>query len=132
MKATGYFQVKTLPLAADEATTGTPIGRFALEKQFHGEVEGVSKGLMLGAGDPGKGEAGYVAIEYVTGTLHGRSGSFALQHIGIMDRGGFQLTVTVVPGSAIGELAGLTGAMEITNDAGHHTYSLDYSLPTAV
>ncbi|HTB95889.1 MAG TPA: DUF3224 domain-containing protein [Terracidiphilus sp.] len=131
MQASGHFHVKTLPLASDESISGTPIGRFALDKQFHGDLEGTSKGLMLGAGDPAKGQAGYVAIEHFTGTLHGRSGSFALQHSGIMDRNGFQLTVTVVPGSATGELAGIAGAMEIKNDAGQHTYTLEYTLPDA-
>ena len=129
--AEGTFEVKTTPIAADEATAGTPIGRFALDKQFHGDLDASSKGEMLGAGDPAKGSAGYVAIEYVTGTLNGYSGSFAFQHIGSMDSSGFKLSVAVVPGSGTGQLAGLAGAMTITQAAGKHSYTFDYTLPAA-
>lgn len=127
--AEGTFTVKTAPLPPDEATSGTPIGRYALDKEFHGDLEAVSKGEMLGAGDLAKGTAGYVAIEHITGTLHGRSGSFALQHIGTMDQGKFQLSVTVVPGSGAGDLAGIAGTMTINVAAGKHSYILEYTLP---
>ena len=127
--AEGTFEVKTTPIAGDEATAGTPIGRFALDKQFHGDLEAKSKGEMLSAGDPAKGSAGYVAIEHVTGTLNGHSGTFALQHFGSMDAGGFKLSVAVVPGSGTAELAGIAGAMTIVQAAGKHSYSFDYSVP---
>jgi hypothetical protein len=127
--AAGTFEVKTTPLPQDDTTGGAAIGRFALDKQFHGDLEAASKGEMLGAGDPAKGTAGYVAIEHVTGTLRGRSGSFALQHIGTMDQGKVQLAVTVVPGSGAGELAAIAGTMTITVAAGKHSYEFDYTLP---
>jgi hypothetical protein len=127
----GTFDVKNTPLAADDATTGTPIGRFGLDKQFHGDLDATSKGEMLSAGDPAKGAAGYVAIEHVTGTLSGHKGAFALQHFGTMEGGSFKLSVAVVPGSASGELAGLAGTMTITIAAGKHSYTFDYTLPAA-
>jgi hypothetical protein len=128
-RAEGAFDVKTIPLPPGDSTAGTEIGRYALDKQFHGDLEATSKGEMLGAGNPAKGSAGYVAIEHVTGILQGRSGSFALQHAGTMDQGKFQLTVTVVPGSGTGELTGIGGAMTIVNTAGKHTYEFEYTLP---
>ncbi|MGA8648665.1 MAG: DUF3224 domain-containing protein [Candidatus Sulfotelmatobacter sp.] len=76
-----------------------------------------------------KGSGGYVAIERVTGKLKGRTGSFVLQHSGTMTRGTPQLSVTVVPDSATGQLEGLTGTMTIKIDAGKHSYEFDYSLP---
>jgi hypothetical protein len=127
--AEGTFEVKTTPLPADDAITGTPIGRYALDKQFHGDLEGVSKGEMLSAGDPQKGSAGYVAIEHITGTLQGHAGSFAMQHNGSMDKGTFLLEVTVVPGSGSGELSGISGTMKIANAAGKHSWTFDYTLP---
>jgi hypothetical protein len=130
-QAEGPFDVKATLLAADDTTTGTAIGRFALEKQYHGDLEAASKGLMLTAGDPAKGSAGYVAIEQVTGTLHGQRGSFALQHSGTMDKGNYSLTVTVVPGSGAGELAGIAGTMTIVNESGKHSYTFEYALPDA-
>ena len=64
----------------------------------------------------------------LTGTLHGKKGSFALQHTGIMDRGKPSLTITVVPDSATGELTGLTGKMDIIIAGGKHSYVFDYAM----
>ncbi len=69
----------------------------SIDKQFHGDLEAISKGEMLAAQSPREGSAGYVALEQVTGTLHGRRGSFFLQHSGTMDRNVPQLSVAVVP-----------------------------------
>jgi hypothetical protein len=129
--AAGTFEVKMAPLAPDDATTGTAIGRYAIDKQFHGDLEATSKGEMLSAGDMAKGSAGYVAIEQITGTLHGHPGSFALQHTGAMDQGNYKLSVTVVPGSGTAELAGIAGTMTITNVSGKHSYTFEYTLPDA-
>ena len=131
LHAEGTFEVKNSPLAADEAVTGTAIGRFGLDKQFHGNLEANSKGEMLGAGNPATGTAGYVAIEQVTGTLNGRSGSFALQHFGTMVENKFDLIVRVVPGSGTDELTGISGAMIIAVANGKHSWKLDYTLPAA-
>jgi len=128
MHAEGTFDVKTTPLPTDDATSTTSIGRFGLDKQFHGDLEAASKGEMLGAGNPATGAAGYVAIEQITGSLHGRSGSFALQHMGTMQGGSFELKVSVVPGSGTGDLVGIAGTMEIIIAAGKHSYKFDYTL----
>jgi hypothetical protein len=129
--AVGIFDVKTTPLPPDEATTGTAIGRYFLDKHYHGDLDAASKGEMLGAGDLAKGNAGYVAIEHVTGTLQGHAGSFALQHIGTMENGSYKLSVLVVPGSGAGELTGIAGALVITIAEGKHSYAFDYTLPAA-
>jgi len=130
-KAQGAFRVKSLPLSADEATNGTSIGRFSLDKQYEGGLVAASTGEMLGAGNPTTGTAGYVAMEQVTGRLNGVNGSFALQHFGSMEAGNFDLNVRIVPGSGTEGLAGIAGAMTILIDAGKHTYTLDYTLPEA-
>lgn len=125
--AKGSFDVKgTADPAADK--NAVP-GRWLLDKQFHGDLVGTSKGQMLTAGDASKGSAGYVAIEQVTGTLAGRSGSFALQHSGTMENGKQQLSVKVVPGSTTGQLEGLTGTMTIKIESGKHFYDFEYTLP---
>jgi hypothetical protein len=99
-----------------------------IDKQFHGDLEAASKGQMLAVGTSVKGSAGYVAMEQVSGTLHGRSGTFALQHSGTMTRGAGQLTVTVVPDSGTEQLAGLSGRMTIEITDGKHLYTFDYTL----
>ena len=131
LHAEGTFEVKNSPLGADDALNGTAIGRFALDKQFRGDLEGTSKGEMLGAGNPATGTAGYVAIEQISGTLNGLNGSFALQHFGTMEENRFELTVKVVPGSGTGDLIGITGTMTIAPVNGKHSWKLDYMLPSS-
>jgi hypothetical protein len=101
----------------------------SLDKQFHGELEATSAGEMLSVGTEVKGSAGYVAIERVNGTLHGRAGTFARQHSGTMTRGEPQLSVTVVPDSRTGELVGIAGKMTINIVGRKHFYEFEYTLP---
>ena len=126
--ARGTFEVKLTPQAVEEGDAG--LGRMSIEKQFHGDLEGTSKGFMLASGAAiVKGSGGYVAMERVTGTLKGRSGGFVLQHSGTMTRGTPQLSVTVVPDSGTGQLEGLSGTMTIKIDEGKHSYEFEYTLP---
>ncbi len=129
LHATGPFDIKMTPQPLADPSADSTLSRMSLDKHFHGDLEAASKGEMLTAGAPAQGSAGYVAIEHVTGTLHGRAGAFSLQHSGSLTHGVPQLTVTVVPGSGTGQLAGLTGSMTITNTAGKHTYDFEYALP---
>ena len=125
--ATGTFQVKLIPQVTDGDAR---LGRLTIDKQFQGDLEATSKGEMLTGGTVVKGSAGYVAIELVTGKLHGRSGSFLLQHTGTMERGKPSLSVTVVPDSGTDELTGLAGKMAINIADGKHSYELQYTLET--
>jgi len=126
--ATGTFEVKLNPLAADDKSEDATLGRMSIDKQFHGDLEATSKGQMLSAVTAVKGSAGYVAIERVSGTLHGRNGTFVLQHSGTMTRGAPQQSVTVVPDSGTGQLVGLAGRMAINIADGKHSYDFEYTL----
>jgi hypothetical protein len=128
---TGTFEVKLTPQPPEDKADGSTLGRMSGEKQFHGDLEGTSKVQMLTAMTDVKGSAGYVAIERVTGTLRGRSGSFVLQHSGSSNRGATQLSITVVPDSGTGQLVGITGKMTITITDGKHSYDFEYTLPKA-
>ena len=126
LHAKGTFDVKAEKVTADSAA----FPRFALHKQFRGELEGTSEGEMMTIESPVKGSGGYVAIEKVAATLAGRKGSFALLHNGTMKHGGnFQLDVKVIPDSGTDELTGLTGTMKIIIDGKGHSYEFEYSLP---
>ena len=128
-RATGSFDVKLTPQANDTPAEGSPLGRLSIDKQFHGDLDATSKGEMLTAGSTSvKNSAGYVAVERVTGTMHGKTGTFALQHIGVMTRGDGALTITVVPDSGTGELTGLSGQMSIDVSDGKHAYTFEYTL----
>jgi hypothetical protein len=126
--ANGTFEVKLEPQTSDRAE-GSGLGRMLISKQFHGDLEATSKGQMLSASTTVATSAGYVAIERVTGTLHGRSGSFVLQHSGIITSTSRQLTVAVLPDSGSGQLTGLAGQMSIVIADGKHGYDLEYTLP---
>lgn len=128
-RAAGTFEVKMSPQDAPESPG---VGRMLLDKQFHGDLEATSKGQMLTGMTAVQGSAGYVAIEQVTGKLKGRAGTFVLQHHGIMDRGKPQLSITVVPDSGTGDLAGLSGTMEIIIEGGKHSYVFEYTLAPEV
>ena len=129
--ATGTFEVKLAPLSSDGEAPDAALGRMSIDKQFHGDLEGTSKGQMLTAGTGVQGSGAYVAIEKVSGKLHGRSGSFILQHTGTMTRGAPQLAIAVVPDSGTDELAGLSGTFTIKIDDGRHSYEFEYTLEGA-
>ena len=128
MQARGTFEVKVVPLAADEGTDTGGFGRLSLDKTFNGDLAATSKGQMVGAFTAVEGSAGYVALERVTGSLNGRRGTFILQHSGSMTRGTQTIIVTVVPDSGTDELAGLAGAMQIIIEGKKHSYLFEYTL----
>jgi uncharacterized protein DUF3224 len=130
-RATGTFEVTLTPQPPDDKAADATLGRLSIDKRFHGDLEGSGKGQMLTAGTAVKDSAGYVAIERISGTLQGTSGTFVLQHSGTMTRGKPQLTITVVPDSGTGGLAGLAGQMTIMIADGKHSYAFEYTLSSA-
>jgi len=128
-QASGHFDVTLQPQPGSAPMQGITLGRALIDKQYHGDLQARAQGQMLSAMTATPGSSGYVAIEQVSGSLQGREGGFALQHHGLMDRGTPQLTVTVVPDSGSGALAGIAGRLNIRIAEGRHFYDFDYSLP---
>lgn len=126
--ATGTFEVKVVPLTAAETVEHGGLGRMSIDKQFSGDLVATSVGQMLASGG-GVGAGAYVALEHVTGTLHGRDGSFVLMHHGTMTSTSMELAGLIVPETATGALVGLTGTFRIVLEGGGHAYQLDYTLP---
>ena len=122
-RAHGPFDVKVAPQPTDAA----PLGRMSIDKQFHGDIEGTSRGEML-AFRGEQGSAGYVAMEKVIGTLHGIPGSFVLQHSSTMNRGVPTQSITVVPDSGTDALVGLLGRMVVVIEGKAHSYDFEYEL----
>jgi hypothetical protein len=127
--ASGTFEVRLEPQQMSEQGQAAELGRMSISKQFFGDLAATSTGEMLAAMTGVEASAGYVALERVAGSLHGRRGAFALQHSGLLDRGAQQLTITVVPDSGAGELQGIRGQMAILVEGGEHRYELEYTLP---
>ena len=67
----------------------------------------------------------YVGLERIEGTLHGRTGTFVLLHSATGSQGEQHGSWTIVPGSGGGELAGIRGSGEITDQ---HDFVLEYAL----
>ena len=124
-RASGSFDVKVVP---QPGVDGSPIGRMTIDKQFHGDLDATSVGEMVTTATESAGSRVYVALERVTGTLAGRSGSFVLMHAGTMTRDGMSLSVTVAPASGTGALAEISGTLTITIVDKQHLYDFDYIL----
>lgn len=121
--ANATFVIDLAP--AEPLLDGT--ARFDFTKTWEGALTGTGRGVMLSSGDPSVGEAGYVALEVVTGEVDGRLGTFVLQQLGTMTDGASTLTYQVVPGSGTGELATLAGSVEILSAEGVHEVHFDYA-----
>lgn len=130
-RAVGTFEVKITPQSADTPAEGSPLARLSIDKQYHGDIEGTGTGEMLSAGTAIKNSAAYVAVERVSATVRGRAGTFALVHVGTMNRGAPQLSITIVPDSGTGELAGISGSYGVEIENGRHSYWLEYQISDA-
>ena len=128
-RARGTFEVKLSPLATYDQAEGSLLGRMSIDKQFRGDLEASSKGEMLdrrhvrqGLGRLRRDRAGRRRC------CTAAAGTFILQHSGTMTRGVPQLSITVVPDSGTGELAGLAGRMTIEIADGKHSYDFEYTI----
>ncbi len=126
--ARGSFDVNIDPDPPYLDQNGLKLNRNSVTKEYSGDLVGSAEAQMLAAYTNNPGSAGYVAIEHFTGSVDGKSGSFVLQHHGIMDRGEGQLAVTIVPDSGTGELTGISGTLQIDIHEGQHLYTLNYEL----
>ena len=112
---------------------GPSLSRATVRKAFSGDLDAESTAeLLMCQVDPSALDAGagYVASEIVVGRLGGREGTFVMQHWGLAGGGLPNRTAGhVIPGSGTGELAGLSGEIEISVDTdGTHTITIDYEL----
>lgn len=127
--AKGEFTVSLEPLELEGADAAARLGRMGIDKRIAGDLVATTRGQMITAMGEVQGSAAYAAVERVSGTLAGREGSFALYHLGVMDRGAPSLSVKVVPDSGTGGLAGIAGDFRIVIENGKHLYEFTYSLP---
>ena len=125
MNAKGSFDVTSTP---QESAANAPVARMLLYKEFHGDLEAIAHGEMMAAHEPLTGAGVYVAIDRVTGTLHGRSGSFLMAHRGIRNADGQELSIVIVAGSGTGQLTGITGSVGIEIVEKKHYYDIEYEV----
>ncbi len=125
--AASSFTVKSWDEKPYDEPEGQPkLTRAEVVFTYHGNLEAEGHVIYLMCYSS-NGIAYYTGQERVTGRLGERTGSFVLQHVGTFEDGVAQATVTVVPGSATGELSGLIGSGRSV--AGHEPpaeFTLDY------
>jgi len=126
--AKGPFDVTITP---QETAADASVARMLLYKEFHGDLDAIAHGEMMAAHEPLTGAGVYVALDRVTGTLHGKSGSFLIAHRGIANADGQQLDIVIVPGSGTGQLTGIAGSVGIEIEEKKHFYTIDYTLPAS-
>lgn len=132
MKASGTFEVKMGPTDASEFEKTAELGRYTINKVWHGDFEGTSVGEMLSGGEASTGAMAYVAMEKMSGKLAGKTGTFVFMHQASMmksDPKSGVMKIVVVPQSGTGELKGITGTLMINIDAGKHLWVFEYELP---
>lgn len=127
-EVSGTFEIQMTP---DAPEVDGSVVRFSFEKKWHGGLSGSSRGIMLSAGDPESGSAGYIVAEVFHGTLSGAFGGFHFLQLGVMHEGDTQLSYLVAPGSGNGELAGITGTLTLTVVSDEHRYVLSHNLDVA-
>jgi hypothetical protein len=132
-QAKGSFTVKIAPAESPAIGKEGGIALMTIDKTISGDLAGTTKGEMLATSTESTGAMAYVAIETVTATLDGRSGTFVFIHNATMNKNdpkSAALHIQVVPGSGTGGLAGISGTFDVHIDAaGKHTYTFDYQLP---
>jgi hypothetical protein len=123
------FEIQDWQEAPLSELPDTPkLTRANVKRSFSGDLEGEGTLEYLMAYRP-DGTAEFLGMERVVGKLEGREGSFVLQHRGAYEAGVAKAELLVVPGTATGELEGLSGKGDFA--AGHekkHHMRLDYRI----
>lgn len=127
-QATSAFTIDSWNDEPFEEQGDVKLSRVRVTKTFSGDITGNSTAALVMAGAQ-EGSAAYVGLEQFVASVHGRSGSFVMQHSATMTKDSQSLTLTVVPDSGTGELLGLRGEGRIEIDEnGGHTLFLDYEI----
>ncbi|WP_181783002.1 DUF3224 domain-containing protein [Pseudonocardia pini] len=124
----GGFELPTWVDTVYAEAGGETYARVSNAKVWSGGIVGESSAELITV-STASGSAAYVGIERLEVAVDGRKGTFVLSHVASGDATGGTMTVAVVPGSGTGELAGLTGTMQIDRSpAGEHTWEFEYGL----
>lgn len=130
-RATGAFEITGWDGAPYDEREGATLSRARLTKTYRGDLEGESATDLLFAEAQEEGSGAYSGLERFVGGVHGRAGSFVLQHCenGPGGERPDAATLGVVAGSGTGELRGLSGEARIVVDGeGNHAFTLYYDL----
>ncbi|GHO47561.1 hypothetical protein KSX_57240 [Ktedonospora formicarum] len=105
--------------------SGTNLFRVEILHRYEGIIEGEGSIQYLIAENKNL-TGSTIALEKVTGSVDGRSGSFVFQQIGTFDHGKLKMTLMVLPGSGTDQLSGLCGQATLISDLHQEIYSLPF------
>ncbi len=106
---TGVYQVTGWDEKAYDERDGQPkLTRASVTNTFTGVIDGTGTAELLMA-YPSAAAASVSGFQTVDGSIDGRNGTFLLQCTGTWQEGVASVDWSVVPGSATGDLVGLTG-----------------------
>lgn len=109
-----------------EVEGGPKLARATVSIGYSGAIEGEGSLVYLMTYHSDE-DVRSIGLERVSGRLGERAGSFVLEHDCVLADGAAVDTVTVVPGSATGELGGLRGAGRFVWEHGEDgRLTLDY------
>jgi len=112
--------------AFNPGNDGTSLYELNIQEEFTGDIAatGTVRFLQTRTADG----ASFVGVEYVTGAIGDRKGTFVLQDHGTLKGKTVSGSWVVVPGSGTGELKGLKGQGGFTAELGQHAdVTLDYT-----
>ncbi|MFD7097271.1 DUF3224 domain-containing protein [Streptomyces xanthophaeus] len=94
---------------------------------FTGGIEASGTVCAYTVAYTGESTGTFAGLELVSGSVDGRHGSFVLEERGSFDGTGTRCRFEVVPGSATGELAGLTGTGGFTSRHGDSSVAYEFT-----
>lgn len=115
--------------ASASEVEGFRLGRVEMIHTYEGDIQGEGT-LQYLFGYNNKGDGSFVALERVTGSINGKSGTFVLQSTGRAENGRLKQTITVVPDSGTDELVGLKGqaVLDCELHMDHYPIVFEYEL----
>jgi len=127
--ATGSFTVDSWDEAGyEELEGGAKLTEANVTQTFEGSLAGQGSVRWLMSYRP-DGTAQYVGLQRFEGTLDGLRGSFVAETSGNFDNERARWTLTVIPGTGTGELAGLEGSGTFeAPHGGSASFDFDYQV----
>ncbi|MFJ3201236.1 DUF3224 domain-containing protein [Streptomyces sp. NPDC086989] len=107
------------------------LARSTVVNAFAGGIEAGATSAAYTFTYTGEGVGAFTGLELLSGSVDGRKGAFVLEQRGSFDGSGTRCTFEVVPGSATGELAGLSGSGSFTYRAGDTSVAYEFGYTIA-
>lgn len=104
------------------------LSKTSCEQVYRGDLSGESTLAYLMVYDA-HGNASFVGLERIVGSIKAKHGSFVLRHWGVFENGVARIELSIVAGTGTGELVGIEGGCTFESPhADEYEIALEYSL----